>query len=152
MSLDYETYKKERDKNREINELHLAGFEKWLKSDGLSNKTIERHISNVDFYINEFLCYYDVEDVRQGCYSVGEFLGDWFIRKAMWASPSGIKSNAASFKKFYAYMLAVKVIEPKDYDVLCNTIKEELHDWVNALIRYDNYLDEEDDDFLVDIL
>ena len=151
MGFDYEAYEKERDAIREINALHLAGFEKCLKNDGLSVKTIERHIGNVDFYINEFLCYYDAEDVRHGCYSVGEFLGDWFIRKAMWASPSGINSSAASFKKFYAYMLAVNVIEQKDYDVLCKTIKEELPDWVNAIIRYDNLLDE-DDDFLVDII
>jgi len=150
MDFDYEVYEKERDANREINALHLAGFKRWLKSGGLSNKTIERHVSNVGFYINEFLCYYDIEDVQSGCYSVGEFLGDWFIRKAMWASPSSIKSNAASFKKFYTYMLAIKVIEQKDYDVLCTTIKEELADWVNAIIRYDNLLDE--DDFLVDLI
>jgi site-specific recombinase XerD len=143
MDFDYETYEKERDAIREINELHLTGFEKWLRSSGLSKKTIEKHISNIDFYINEFLCYYDAEDVQQGCYRVGQFLGDWFIRKAMWASSSGIKSNAASFKKFYAYLLAVNVIEPRDYVILCETIKNELTDWLCAIQRYDEMLDED---------
>ena len=144
MDFDYEAYEKERNAIREINELHLTGFEKWLKSDGLSEKTIDKHVSNVDFYINEFLCYYDAEDVQQGCYSVSQFLGDWFIRKAMWSSCSGIKSNAASFKKFYAYMLAVNVIEQKDYDALCSTVKEEMPEWLDAMSRYDAMLDEED--------
>jgi hypothetical protein len=144
MDFDYEAYEKERDAIREINKLHLAGFEKWLRSSGLSEKTIDKHVSNVDFYINEFLCYYDAEDVQQGCYSVGSFLGDWFIRKAMWSSCSGIKSNAASFKKFYAYMLAVNVIEQRDYDILCETIKEEMPEWLNAMIRYDGMLSEDD--------
>jgi hypothetical protein len=32
------------------------------------------------------------------------FLGYWFIKKAMWAKQSAIKSNAASLKKFYTFM------------------------------------------------
>ena len=62
----------------------------------------------------------------------------------MWASPTSIKSNAASFKKFYAYMLAVNVIEQKDYIVLCESIKEELPEWVDAIRRYDDMIDEDD--------
>jgi site-specific recombinase XerD len=144
MGFDYEAYEKERDAIREINGLHLQGFEKWLKNNELSEKTIDRHVSNVDFYINEFLCYYDAQDVREGCYSVSSFLGDWFIRKAMWSSCSGIKSNAASFKKFYAYMLAVNVIEQKDYNILCEAIKEEITEWLDAMRCYDEMLIQDD--------
>jgi site-specific recombinase XerD len=140
MDFDYEAFEKERDAIREINKLHLEEFEKWLKSSGLSEKTIDRHVSNVDFYINEFLCYYDAQDVQAGCYDVDQFLGDWFIRKAMWSSCSGIKSNAASFKKFYSFMLALNVIEQEDYDSLCATIKEEMPDWLDAMRQYDEML------------
>jgi len=140
MNPDYLAYEKERDAIREINKLHLAGFEIWLKNSGLSEKTIERHVSNVDFYINEFLCYYDAEEVVAGCYRVGMFLGSWFIRKAP-SSLSGIRSNAASFKKFYAYMTAVNVIKQKDYDFLCKTIKEEMPEWLDAMRSYDEMLD-----------
>lgn len=142
--MDFEAYERERDAIREVNGLHLAGFDTWLRNNGLSEKTIERHVSNVDFYINEYLCYYDAQDVKHGCYSVSRFLGDWFIRKAMWSSCTGTKSNAASFKKFYSYMLAVNVIEQKDYDILCETIKEEMPEWLNAMRRYDEMLDNED--------
>lgn len=50
MKFDFEVYEKERDAIREINELHLAGFEKCLRNSGLSERTIEKHVSNMDFY------------------------------------------------------------------------------------------------------
>ena len=143
MGFDYEAFEKECDAIRKINELHLAGFGKWLKSSGLSGKTIRKHVSNVDFYINDFLCYYDARDAVQGCYSVGSFLGDWFIRKASWASCGNIKSNVASFKKFYAFMLAVNAIEQEDYDFLLEAINNQLPDWLDAMKRYDDWLEEE---------
>jgi len=147
MDFDYEVYEKKRDSIHEENGKHLAGFEKWLKKDGLSEKTITKHISNAEFYINDFLCYYDAEEVQQGCYSVSQFLGDWFIRKTMWASCSEIKSNAASFKKFYAYLLTVNVIAEKDYEILCSTIKEELPQWLDTLRRYDGMLNDDEEWF-----
>jgi len=143
MAFDYEAFKKECAAIREINKLHLSGFEKWLINSALSENTVERHVSNVDFYINDYLCYYDARDVKHGCYCVDQFLGDWLIRKAP-ASCTGIKSFAASFKKFYAFMLAVNVIEQRDYDALCATIKEELPNWLDAMKRYDDLLESED--------
>ena len=140
MSSDYEAYEKECEKIREINNLHLAGFEKWLKNDGLSKKTIDKHVSNVDFYINDYLCYYDAQDVKYGCYGISMFLGYWFIRKAAWSSCGNIKSNAASIKKFYSYMLAVNVIEQKDYNFLCETIKGDMPEWLEAMKEYDEML------------
>jgi len=119
------------------NEIYLAGFGKWLKSKGLSQKTIDTHIANVDFYINDYLCYYDMLDVSRGCHEIYGFLGNWFIRKAMWASCAHIKSNAAGIKKFYAYLLEQKVIKQGDYDVLCETIKEYMPDWLEEMRRYD---------------
>ena len=149
MGFDYEAYEKECAAIREINELHLSGFETWLKNSGLAAKTIERHVSNVDFYINDYLCYYDAQDVQHGCYCVGRFLGDWFIRKAP-SSRSAIKANAASFKKFYAYLLAVNVIDQADYNYLCASIASGLPDWLDEMARYDNWivaLDDDEDDF-----
>jgi len=139
MSFDYQAYENECAAIREINELHLSGFEIWMKNSGLSAKTIERHLSNVDFYINDYLCYYDARDVQHGCYCADRFLGDWFIRKAP-ASCTGIKSFAASFKKFYAYLLAVNVIGQCDYDALCSDIKVGLPGWLDEMKRYDQML------------
>jgi len=51
------------------------------------------------------------------------FLGYWFIKKAMWASQASIKSNAASLKKFYAFLLEKGLVEQEDLIELEETIK-----------------------------
>ena len=142
MSNNYEAYEKECDRIHKENEKHLTAFEEWLRNKGLSEKTIERHASNVDFYINEYLCYYDALDVRHGCYSIGMFLGDWFIRKAMWSSCTSIKANAVGIKKFYEFLLECDVIEQQGYDTLCKRIKEGMPEWLDKMRHY--YDDVED--------
>ncbi len=74
----------------------LRDFELWLKSSALSKKVIDNHVSNVDFYINEYLLYEDVIEAKDGVDAIDMFLGYWFIKKAMWASKSSIKGNATS--------------------------------------------------------
>ena len=125
------------------NEMHLAGFERWLKNRGLAQKTINAHVSNVEFYINDYLCYSDLLDVSQGIREINGFLGNWFIRKAAWSSCAHIKANAASIKKFYAYLLEENVVKHEDYDDLCWTIKEFMPDWLEEMRRYDEMLFED---------
>lgn len=137
MTSDYEIYEQKCKKIRDANNMYLNNFETWLKNQGLTQKTIKNHINNVDFYINDFLCYYDAQNVIQGCYEMSRFLGDWFIRKAMWSSCANIKSNAASIKKFYSFLLNSSVITQEDYDILCTTIKDEMPDWLDEMKRYD---------------
>jgi site-specific recombinase XerD len=124
----------------EVNEKYLTGFENWLKNKGLSQKTIHKHISSVEFYINDYVCYYDLIDASQGCHKIYGFLGDWFIRKAAWSSCAHIKSYAASIKKFYAFMLEAKVVEQEDYDNLCDIIKEYMPEWLDEMKRYEDML------------
>lgn len=47
------------------NEKYLDIFLEELKSKGLTPKTIENHMSNVEFYINDYLCHYDVQDFEE---------------------------------------------------------------------------------------
>ena len=138
MAFDNDAYERKQHEVHETNETHLANFIEWLKNKGLTDRTINNHIANVDFYINHYLCYYDVQDVRQGCYKISRFLGDWFIRKALWSSCANIKSSAASIKKFYKLMLENNVINQEDYNELCETIKDEMPDWLDEMSRYDN--------------
>ena len=39
---------------------------------------------------------------------LGDFLGDYFIRKCMWSTPSSVKTTAARLKKFCYEMTIVK--------------------------------------------
>jgi intergrase/recombinase len=137
---DDEQYEIDCERIRKANQELLTEFENWLKSSALSPKTIRNHINNIDLYINQYLLYDDVLEAREGV-SGGEvnmFLGYWFIKKAMWASESSIKSNATSLKKFYTFLLEKGLIDKEDLQQLKETIKEEMDDWLETLQRYDN--------------
>ena len=136
--MDYEKYEKECKRIRKENEKLISDFEKWLSAKALSSKTIEKHASNVDFYVNDFLLYEDAIEAADGVSSIGMFLGYWFIRKAMWASKSAIKQNAASLKKFYEFMLERRKIAKESFEHLKETIKEDMPEWTATMERYDN--------------
>ncbi|NOR81643.1 MAG: recombinase [Methyloprofundus sp.] len=135
---DYEQYEEDCEKIRDSNADLLNGFEAWLKASGLAPKTITNHRSNIDFYINEFLLYEDATEAKEGVDEVNMFLGYWFIKKAMWASPASIRSNAASLKKFYTFMEEKKLIGTEDLNNLKQTIKEYMPEWLESLERYDD--------------
>ena len=135
---DYEKYEAECKKIRKDNKRLLREFELWLKEAGLSEKTINNHVSNIDFYINEYLLYEDAIEAQDGVDAVSMFLGYWFIKKAMWASKSSIKSNAASLKKFYSFLHEKGVIEKDALKDLKETIKEDMPEWLATLDRYDD--------------
>ncbi|MBN4053147.1 recombinase [bacterium AH-315-L15] len=135
---DYKKYEEDCKKIRKANERLLNEFEAWLKSSGLSEKTINNHVSNIDFYINEYLLYEDATEAKDGVQAVGMFLGYWFIRKAMWASQSSIKGNTTSLKKFYTFLQEKGLIDKEDLTDLKQTIKEDMPEWLATLERYDD--------------
>ena len=137
---EYDAYESNCEIIREYNKGLLVEFEAWLNSAGLSKKTISDHLSNIDFYINEYLLYDDATEAKDGIQGISMFLGYWFIKKALWASQASIKSNAASLKKFYTFLLEQGSIEKEDLRELEETIKDEMPEWIATLRRYDEGL------------
>jgi site-specific recombinase XerD len=137
-TMDYEKYKRECKRIREENKTLISGFEIWLSTKGLSPKTIDKHASNVDFFVNEFLLYEEAIEARDGAGEIGRFLGYWFIRKAMWANKTAIKENAASLKKFYQYLYENGNVSEEAFSALKESIKEEMPDWLATMDRYDD--------------
>jgi site-specific recombinase XerD len=138
MADDYAKYEAECQKIRKENATLLENFSVWLRRSKLTENTIRKHVGNIDFYLNEFLLYEDAIHAKDGAGEIGMFLGYWFIRKAMWASPAQIKSNAASLKKFYTYMYEQGLITQEDLTWLKERIKEEMPEWVATMNRYDD--------------
>ncbi len=134
----YEQYEQKCKKIRKDNESILNDFQKWLSDSKLSKKTINKHISNVEFYINDFLLYEDAIEASNGTSEVEMFLGYWFIKKAMWANKTAIKENAASLKKFYQFMLEKRKISKESFEDMKETIKEEMPEWLATMEKYDN--------------
>lgn len=124
--------------NQTRNKKFMKEFEEWLKEKSLSDKTIKKHLSNVDLFINDYLNYYDVETAEEGITSVYSFLNGWFIEKCMWATPYTTKEEAASIKKFYAYMSEKGYVEKEDYKFLCEELKDSMDEILDTLEAFDN--------------
>lgn len=130
------------EKIEEDNQKLLAAFERWLEDAGLKEATINRHIGNISFFLEHFLQYYEPVDARAGADYLAEFLGDWFIRKAMWSSEASIKGNAASLKKFYAFLAEQGEVDRQVVTDLNRTIKEEMPVWLGNMQHYMKLADE----------
>ncbi|MGN0485504.1 MAG: hypothetical protein ACI4HI_18350 [Lachnospiraceae bacterium] len=133
---EYEMYEKKCENIRNTNEELLKIFEMDMSS--LSEKTRNKHLSNVDFYINEYLLYEDTLTVEDGVVEIDGFLGDFFIRKCMWSTPASIKSTAESIKKFYKCMVEHGKIEKNDYEYLCESIKSGMPQWQSDCEQYND--------------
>ena len=145
---DYELYELNLKKNNKRNEKFLKIFENWLKDQKLVNKTIKKHLNNIDLYINDYLNYYEVTPMEDGVGMVYAFLSDWFIRKCMWSSVASIKETAASIKKFYQCMSEKNYIKNEDYKFLCQEIKNNMDIFIDSFIEYDQYEGEEWEEFI----
>ncbi len=144
---NYDQYETDCEIQRGLNKQVLDQFKDWLQAKKLSEKTIKNHLSNVDFFINEYLLYESpVTPPEEGLNDISLYLGYWFIKKAMWASKASLKSNAASLTKFYTHFLEKGLITEHDLRVLKMTIKDEMPDWIVEVERYFN--DDDDDDYL----
>lgn len=136
--MDHEKFEIECERIKQDNEAYLNQFSKWLEKSKLSEKTINKHLSNIDFYINDYLLYDDSVEAKDGIDAVGMFLGYWFIRKAMWSSKATIRSNATSLKKFYTFMKEENLIDNSELDKLNKTIKADMPRWLETMDRYDD--------------
>ena len=135
---EYEEYEEMCKKIREDNEGYLDIFERDLTEAGLTDKTINSHLGNADFYINTFLLREAPVPMKEGDMYIDEFLGFFFIRKCMWSTPGTIKTTAASLKKFYKCMLENGKITVADYDTLCEIIKENMGEWQEDCRKYND--------------
>ncbi len=134
--IDFEEYEEKCKLIKQENESLLEMFEKDL--EGLNQKTINRHLTNVDFYINTYLLREDAYDFTHGIWDIDDYLGYFFIRKCMWSTPGNIKSTAASIKKFYQCMLKQEMIQKADYEYLCETIKDNMWKWQSNCEMYND--------------
>lgn len=135
MLIDYLDFSEQ---NEDTNHEYLLLFQEDLENAGLKQKNIYNHLSNADLSINDFSGNRMNVTMEEGVTMLGDFLGDYFIRKCMWSSPSTVKTTTASLKKFYKSMAKHRKIEKKDYDYVCRDIKESMEYWQESCKSYNN--------------
>ena len=138
MSDDFRKYEIACEQIRRQNAELLSDFRDWLNGKSLSETTVQKHVDNIDFYVNEYLLYEDAIAAADGCMDAGMFLGDWYIRKAAWTSEASIRGSAASLKKFYTFMQEKGLVQEEDVQELHKMIKVEMPEWLATLRRYDD--------------
>jgi hypothetical protein len=116
----------------------LEKFRNYLERKKYSKKTVEKHLTNINFYINEFLLYEEIITPQEGIYHVNRFLGDWFIRKALWSSKNYIKQYITSLKHFYTFLTQLGEVEDWALDELKKEIREHKDDWLATMQKYDD--------------
>jgi len=136
--LQDQDYERACEEVRRENERLLDTFVGLLRRQRLAPRTIKRHRDNVEFFINEFLLWEGVKRPDEGIEDVDAFLGDWFIRKAMWSTPSTIKSNATSLYKFYAFLAALDRVSPQQLATFGQTIARQMPEWLARCERYND--------------
>ena len=131
-------YDKKVEENRKRNEKYIKEFEKWLKEKGLVDKTIRKHLNNVDLYINDYLNYYEITKVEDGIDDVYSFLSGWFIEKCLWASKNSLKETAVSIKKFYQYMSENNYVRVEDYNEMSYFIKDNMDEFLEQVDAFED--------------
>ena len=124
---ELEIYEKKCDAIKEENARMLQLFEEDMA--GLKPKTIDRHLDNVEFFLNTYLLRMGLNDYIKGMDYVDDYLGNFYIRKCMWSTPGNIKTTATSIKKFYQCMLKHEMIQKPDFECMCETISENMWKW-----------------------
>lgn len=133
---EYKEWERQIEEAKTHNNKLLIEFEKHLKTKSLKLKTIKNHLDNVEFYANDFLLYYEIIPVEKGILQIGSFLGDFFIRKASWASKYTIQEYIASFKKFYSFLNEIGKVSEIELAEMKELIKDEKSDWIEEVENY----------------
>ena len=113
-------------------------FAAWMAASGLSERTVGTHVENVQFFADEYLTYQEplLRVDEADATDVGLFLSDWFLRKAMWSSPGAVRSNIASFKKFFQWMGQQGHMDAQVVADILLDLKENRDEYIEAAEAY----------------
>lgn len=122
------------------NEKLIHRFASYLNKKKISERTIEKHCSNIDFYGHDYVIHYtdDSLTLDKASHYIDGFLGSWFIRKCMWADEAAIKAYITSFKKFYGWLHETGALPKEIYDEFLQSIKDSKDTWLATMRKYDD--------------
>jgi hypothetical protein len=134
---DEDDFEKKLDAEKERNKVYLNEFEKSLRDDGMAEKTIRRHMKNAEFFIDEYLCFYESRHMEEGCEEMTSYFGSFYIYKYP-STPGTIKTAAASLKKFYRAMFTNGHVSKEAYENLASDIKYDMDEWMELCKQYND--------------
>lgn len=126
-------------KNEKRNEKFLNEFTKWLEKQDLVKKTINKHVSNVNLYINSYLVWHDIIKMEDGVYEIDYFFRYWYVEKCMFSTVYSLKEMFGSLKKFYKCMNDLNYVSDENYKQVCDIIKENKDEYIDYMEEYNDF-------------
>jgi hypothetical protein len=121
------------DRNTEL----LGAFEQWLHDQGLSARTIQMHLDNLERFAHLYLtdeggslglpCPVD----QAALADVDEFLADWLLLRADGPPVETVRSHVASLKKFYICLKEIGQMQAEDSDEILALLREDREYYLN---------------------
>ena len=126
----------------EPNEISIKGyidrFEPWLVRQGLTQKTIRRHINNIwvflDYLSKNFDITYEEElvitdEVLTNAERVLDGFFGYDMRHKLFATKDGVRQYASSIRKFYKWLAVEGIVSDDIKDDILSYVKSELPFW-----------------------
>lgn len=121
------------------NRLILTAFQHYLEqSEKLTKKTVNRHLANVEDYLNNYLIFYGF-DLAVSTFSIISDFFSWGARKNIWISESAIKKAGTSLKKFYQFLIAAGEVKASDMPEIRKEIELGIEDGIMTLMEMDEW-------------
>ncbi len=100
----------------------------------LSDKTIQNHVDNVDFYLNFYTVEYLEDSAEEEMHESTRksFMADFFPHKTLWCSMSAIKEMSVSLVKFYKRMNENDLVDDQDFTYFRLEVKESKDEWISS--------------------
>lgn len=129
------------EKNEKRNEKFLNEFSVWLEKQNLVKKTIRKHVSNADLFINSYLVWSEINKMEDGVNEIDYFFSYWYVEKCLFSTVNSLKEMIGSLKKFYKCMNELGYVSDENYKQVCDIIKENKDDYIEYMEEYNNFDD-----------
>lgn len=136
-SMDYDQWVEAMEKaNRSV----LKEFEKSLIDQSLSDKTIRKHVDNIDLFVNMYQTSYSYcGTMFDGWNDFDDFIGYWFVRKCLWSSVSAIRGLVASLRKFYLFLAKTNYVTEEERAQANLILDDGMEKWIDELHEFDDF-------------
>ncbi|MDO4537948.1 MAG: plasmid pRiA4b ORF-3 family protein [Coriobacteriales bacterium] len=112
----------------------LIMFEKHLSDSGLHPRTVQNHLDNVYFFLDEYLMRRRTSAV-DGLHSVEDYLGNWLINTYE-SSKTFLKNCASSLNKFYQWMASCGYVDSEEQKRVQRNVRAHLSEWAAEIPPY----------------
>ena len=141
-----EDYNEMKNRWEPVNEELLARFTNFVVTEKIVGKIrAHQYADSLRFFGNVYLAQYEKGSLLDGLASFPMFVGNWFIRKAMWADAKAVRENVQAFCLFIRVFEGWGEIGKAEFDNLNEILERNLEMWCSRVDCYNNpELDVED--------